>query len=172
MKQSHARALAIEPCIWIGGAAMGRVRALLATEIGWPVAPAAARIIAAFKRVVLRLETLQRRPRLNQCAVNREMLVRQQPFDPRLRQHRGEKFGGDLAIQQPVAVGRKARMVPHRVINPKPDKPSEQQIEFDPLHQLPLRAHRIEGLQQHCPQQLFRWDRGPTQTRIQSLKLA
>src|SRR6516162_6092719 len=84
--------------------------------------------------------------------VNREMLARQQPFDPRLRQYGGEEFGGNLAIQQPVAVGRGARMVPHRVINPQPAKPPEQQIKFDPLHQLPLRAHRIEGLQQHGPQ--------------------
>ena len=106
--QARGRAFAIEPGIGIGCTAMGLVRALLAAEIGWPVAPAAARIIIAFRRLVLWLETLQRRPCLNQGAVDREVLARQQPFDPRLRQHCGEEFGGDLAIQQPVAVGSRS----------------------------------------------------------------
>ena len=46
-------------------------------------------------------------------------------------------------------------MIPHRLVDADPDKPAEQQVELQPLHQLPLRAHRIERLQQHRPQQHF-----------------
>jgi hypothetical protein len=37
-------------------------------------------------------------------------------------------------------------MIPYRVIDADADKPAEQQVELDPIHQLPLRTHRVEGL--------------------------
>ena len=115
-------------------------------------------IIAAVGRV-LRLEALERGPRLDQRTIDRDVLARQQSTDPRLRQHGGEEIGRDIALQQPVAVGREARMILHRVVDPNADKPPEQRINLDPLHQMAPRAQRVEGLQQHRLQQLFRWDR-------------
>src|SRR5207302_7724982 len=55
---------------------------------------------AAAIRRFLRLEALHRSPRLDQRAVDREVLARQQSLDPRLGQHRGQKLAGDLAVQQ------------------------------------------------------------------------
>src|SRR5512144_294022 len=43
-------------------------------------------------------------PGLDQRAVDREVLVRKQPFDLRLVEHGGEELRRDLAAQQPVAV--------------------------------------------------------------------
>jgi len=51
-------------------------------------------------------------------------------------------------------------MVPHRVISPQPDKPPEQQIEFDPLHQLPLRTHRVEGPATALPAAAYNYSGG------------
>ena len=93
-------------------------------------------------------------------------------FTPRLGQNRAQEPGRDLAIQQPVAVLRKGRVVPHRIIDAEPDKPSEQQIELQPLHQLALRANRIERLQQHRPQQHLGRDRRPAQPGIERRKIA
>jgi hypothetical protein len=39
------------------------------------------------------------------------------------------------------------RCVPHRLIQRQPDKPAEQQIVVELLHQPQLRTHRVEGLQ-------------------------
>jgi hypothetical protein len=50
------------------------------------------------------------------------------------------------------------RNVPYRDIQRQLDKPAEQQIIAELLHQLPLRAHRLEGLQQQRAKQLLRSD--------------
>ena len=58
-------------------------------------------------------------------------------------------------------------MVPGRIVHPDPDEPAEQKVVFQPLHQLPFRADRIERLQQHRPKQLLRRDRRPPDRRIE-----
>ena len=50
-------------------------------------------------------------------------------------------------------------MVPGRLVRREPDEPAEQEVELEPLHQLALRADRVERLQQHRPQQHLRRDR-------------
>ena len=62
-------------------------------------------------------------------------------------------------------------MVPGRIVDPDPDEPAEQKVVLQPLHQLPLRADRVERLQQHRPQQLLRRDRRPPDRRIQRREL-
>src|SRR5437660_7236343 len=79
-------------------------------DIGW---------ITAVRRV-LRLEALHRSPGFDQCAIDREVLARQQPPDPGLRQNRTQKLRCDLAIQKSVAVFRKGRVVPHRIVDASP----------------------------------------------------
>jgi hypothetical protein len=58
-----------------------------------------------------------------------------------------------IALQQPVAVFGEGRGIPYRVLDAEPDKPAKQQVVVDPLDQLPLRADRIERLQQQCAHQ-------------------
>jgi hypothetical protein len=95
----------------------------------------------------------------------------QKPLHPGLRQHRSQELGRDVALQQPVAVLREHRMVPRRIVDADAGEPAEQKVIFQPLHQKTLRADRIEGLQQHRPQQLLRRDRWPPDRRIQRRKL-
>src|SRR5881394_4252364 len=93
------------------------------------------------------------------------MLARQQTLDPRLSEDGGQEFCRDLAIQQPIAVLREGRMIPHWIIDPHPDEPTKQQIELQPLHELTLRANRIECLQQHRSQQHL-WRDQSTHSRV------
>ena len=61
-------------------------------------------------------------------------------------------------------------MVPDRIIHPKTDKPAEQKVELQPLHQLPLRTNAVKRLQQHRPKQLLRRNRWPAKVRIERRK--
>jgi len=68
------------------------------------------------------------------------VLARQQAADPGLIQHLGQELGGDVAREQAIPVLRESRVVPDRGVDTKPDEPPEQQVEVQPLHELPLRA--------------------------------
>ena len=166
----HPRSLAVEPGIRVGRATMRLVGALLAPEIGRRVASAVAAI--ATSRRLLRPEALHRSPGFDQRAIHREVLARQQSLDPRLGQHCGEKLGCNLAFQQPVAVLREGRVIPYRIVDTEPDEPAEQQIKLQPLHQLALRANRVERLQQHRPQQHLGRNRRPTHAGVQRREIA
>ena len=89
----------------------------------------------------------------------------------RLRQHAGQELHRHLALQQPVAVLGEGGRIPHRIVDAKADEPAEQQVELDPLHQLALRADRVERLQQQRPQQPLRRDRLPAERRIKRVEL-
>jgi hypothetical protein len=94
---------------------MGVVRAFLAMEVRFGIAPAA--LSRRLARAVLRLDALHRGPGLDQRAIDREVIARQKPFHLGLRQHRGQELSRDVAFQQPVAVLREYRMVPGRVVD-------------------------------------------------------
>src|SRR5947209_8261732 len=126
----------------------------------------AARTLAVVVAPVLPPETFDRRPRLDQRAVDREVIARQQLLHLRLRQHGCQELRRDLALQQPVAVLGESRVIPDRIIYPKSNKPAEQQVELQALHQLALGADSVEGLQQHRPKQLLRRNRWPPKIRI------
>ncbi len=91
----------------------------------------------------------------------------QQPLHLGPGQHLSQELRRDLPFQKPVAVLGEARMVPARIVDPQAHEPAEQQVELQPLHQLPLRADRIERLQRHRLQQHLRRDRRPTHPRIE-----
>lgn len=63
-------------------------------------------------------------------------------------------------------------MVPHRLVDPEAHEPAEQKVILGPLHQLPLRADRVEGLEQHRAGQHPRRDRGPAHAGTQRGELA
>lgn len=145
---------------------MGVVAAPLVVKVALAVASRPRRIAGT----VLRAKAVQAGPRFQQCAVDREVIVRQQPLDFWLRQHGGEKLLRHLAREQPVAVFGERRGIPYRVFDAQPDKPAEQQVIFDPLNQRPLRADRIKSLQQQDPHQPLRRDRTASNRRIQRLE--
>ena len=155
--------LAVEPRFRVGGRGVRIVRSPLAAEIRLPVA--AARIGRRFV-AILRLEAFHRRPSFDQRAVDREMIRAEQLLYPRRRQNRAQQLGGDVAFQQAFAVLGKCRVIPRRIVDANADEPAKQEVELEPIHQLPLRADRIERLQEHRSQQLLRRDRRPPHPRV------
>ena len=77
----------------------------------------------------------------------------------------------DVAVEQPIAVLAEHGRIPDRIVHRQPDEPAEQQIVVELLHQLPFRAHRVEGLQQQRPQQPLRRDRRPAVARVKLAEL-
>jgi hypothetical protein len=129
---------------------MGIVLALLAMEVGAVV------VLVG----ILGLEALVRGPRLDQRAVDREVLVRQQRFDLGLFQQLGHELVEHLALLKALAVLGEGGGVPHPIVGRQSDEPAEQQIIVELLHQQPLRPQAIKHLQQQGAQQLLRRDRG------------
>ncbi len=107
-----ADAFLIEPRIGIGRRLVRLVRAPLASKIG-------ARIARVVRRptTVLALgpKTFVTRPRLQQCAVDREVLVRQQAMRVGFATDRLKEGLRDCALDQAVSVFRECRMIPDRV---------------------------------------------------------
>src|SRR5437870_10247297 len=78
---------------------------------------------------------------------------------------------GDVTGDQALTVLGEHRDVPHHRIQRQPDKPAEQQIVVELLHQLPLRAYRVEGLQQQRAKQFLRSNRRPSELGVKLLEL-
>ena len=57
-------------------------------------------------------------------------------------------------------------MIPNGIVHAKPHELAEQKVELQPLHQLALRADRIES-----PQQLLQRDGPPAERRIERREL-
>src|SRR5271166_3555965 len=87
------------------------------------------------------------------------MLRAQQPLHLRQGNERTEKPLCDLLREQTVAVLGKCRGVENPFVDREPDEPAKQQVELQPFNQLPLRADRIEKLQQRGRQQALRRNR-------------
>jgi hypothetical protein len=51
-------------------------------------------------------------------------------------------------------------MIPGRIVDAQPHETPKQQVELQPLHQLPFRADRVKYPQEHGSQQHLRRDRG------------
>lgn len=57
------------------------------------------------------------------------------------------------------------------MVHREADKPAEQQVVVDLLHQLPLTADRVEGHQQLGAQELLRRDGIPTERRVERIEV-
>src|SRR3954469_6184600 len=112
--------LAVEPRVGVGGRGVRVVAAFLAVKVLLTVAARIGRWAGA----VLRPEALGAGPRLQQRAVHREMLVRQQRLDLWLRQHGGEKLARNLAFEQAVSVLGEGGGVPYRVVHTETHEPA------------------------------------------------
>ena len=116
---------------------------------------------------LLRTEALVARPGLDQRPIDREVLLRQQILTPRLLEHCIEEPLRDLPFQQTVAVLRKRRGHPDRIVHPEAHEPTKQQVVFQLLHQLTLTADGVKNLQKQGTKEPLRGDRGPTRRRVQ-----
>src|SRR6516162_4529721 len=115
-----ARPLAIQSRIGIIGRGVGLVAALLTVEVPFPIAARRRRLAAAVRGA----KALHAGPRLDQRAVDREMVVRQQGLDPLLVEYRRHELADNITVNQPFAVLGEDRNVPHRGIQRQPDKPA------------------------------------------------
>src|SRR5712691_12383311 len=106
-----ARTLARQPRLGVGGRLMGIVAALLAMKVNRGIAGVIRRLLTTSP--VLALEAFVAGPRLDQRAVDREVLGREQVAAAGLRQHLGKKPLGNFGTQQPFAVLGEDRGVPH-----------------------------------------------------------
>ena len=61
-------------------------------------------------------------------------------------------------VEQPIPVFTEFPYIPHRIVRRETDKPAEQKIVVELLHQLSFRAHAVKRLQPRS-QQLLRRDR-------------
>ena len=114
---------AIQPRVRVGGRGMCVVLARLPAKVAAvPARPAA----------VLPLKTLLTGPRLDERAVDREMLVRHQPLGA--VHHPSKEAASDRLVQQAVAVLRKHRRIPDGLVQFHPDAPAEQQVVVQLLH--------------------------------------
>ena len=77
----------------------------------------AARTLAVAVASIFPAEALDRRPRLDQRAVYREAIARQQPLHLRLGRHSCQELRSDLSLQQPVTVLGEGRVVPDCIIH-------------------------------------------------------
>ena len=139
---------------------------LLASEIDAGVA----RVVRRRLGLILRLKALLARPRLDQRAVHREVLLRQEPLLPGLLQDGIEEAHVDLAAQKPRTVLRVHRRIPHAVVHSQAHEPAVEDVEVELLHQLPLAADRVQHLQYRSSDQLLRRNRRPADARVQPLK--
>ena len=117
-----------------------------------------------------RAETLQAGPRVQQGAVDREMLVGQQPGLPRLIDHGIKECRGHIAFQQAVAVLTEGRRRPDLLVHAEADEPAKQDAVVDFFHQQPLAADRVQHLEQLGPQQFLGRNRGPPCGRVHRLE--
>ena len=86
------------------------------------------------------------------------MLRAHEPLHLPQGDERRQKLLRDLVGEQAVAVLREGRGVEDLLVDRQPDEPAKQHVELQPFDQLPLRADRIEKLQQRRPQQPLRRD--------------
>jgi len=97
------------------------------------------------------------------------LFAREQPPLLRQRHHTFQERGGDLAVQQPLAVLGEHGRVPHQLVHVQANEPAEEQVVVELLQQLPLAADRIQDLEQLGPQ-LLRRDRRPAGPGVQPLE--
>jgi hypothetical protein len=97
--------------------------------------------------LVLLAKALKRCPRLDQCAVDGEVLVAHQPGGTSLR-HDGEKeFLGDFMRDESLAVLGERAVIETRLLHVHVEEPAKQDVVVELLAEQPLAPHRIEGHQ-------------------------
>jgi hypothetical protein len=162
-----AVALPIQLCIRVGRRGVNVIPPPFTAEIDGRIAGVVVRRGAA---LVTRPETFQARPRLQLRAVDREVLVGEQPGGPRLREHRIEELGGDVAGQQPIPILREDRRMPDGLIHTQAHEPPKEQVVLELLDQQALRPHGVQHLDEQRPQQLLGRNRRPARVGVEPVE--
>jgi hypothetical protein len=162
-----ALALTGELGIGVGGRLVRVVAALLPVVIHRRVA----RIIG-WRLVVfaLLLEALERRPRLNQRAVDREVVGAHQLRPASMIDDRPQKLPGRVVDQQAVAVVSEDRRHEALFDHVHVEEPAEEQVVVELLAELSLAANRVQRDQQHRRKKPLWRDRGPTALRVHGVQ--
>ena len=148
-----AGSLARQPGFGIGRGGVGGIAPPLPMEVHRGIA----RIIGRRRSAgALPLEALVPGPGLDQRAVDREVLGREQLARLGLGQHALEEGPRDVALEQPLPILGEHGGVPDRVIHAQAHEPAEEQVVIQLLHELPLAAHGVEHLHKQGAQELLR----------------
>ena len=129
---------------------MGVVAALLVFEV--------ARVgvgVAVIVRAVFAHEALVARPGLDQGAVHAEVLAREQFLLLGLLHDLVEELDDRIVLDQAFAVLAEHGRNPDCIVHGQADEPAKQQVVLGLLHELALRAHAVEHLNEHGPQQFL-----------------
>lgn len=166
--RSDCATLPIHPGVGIGRGSMRVVLSLLSPEVDLGIAPATRRLDVP---VILGPEALLARPRLDQRPIDREVLVGKKMSLPRLVQHLREERCRDLPPEKSIPVLAEYRGYPHGIVHLEPNEPPKQQVVVELLHEHPLRADRIENLNQESAQEFLGCDGGPADRGVQAIEL-
>jgi site-specific DNA recombinase len=163
-----ALALAKQARVWVGGALVRRVGALLTMEVHAGVA----RIVGRRRRgwLVLGTETLETGRSFNQRPVHREVLVRQQPQATGSQHDLIEELLTHAVFQQALAILAKGRRIETRFDQTHVQKPAEQQVVGQFLTERAFTAHRVQTDQQRGFQQPLGRQRRATVVGVHHLK--
>jgi hypothetical protein len=147
-----AVALAHEPGVRIGGAPVGRIRSLLAFEVGHP-----GTVTPFLRRLTVRaFEALEGRSGLDQGAVDREVIRREQVLTASQAHYFVEETPGNVGGDQSLAQAAEIRLVEPFALEVHVKKPAKENVVVKLLAELPVRANRVERDQQLTLQQAFR----------------
>lgn len=160
-----ARALADQFGLRVGGGLVRVVAPLLTLEVRPGVAAAPP------GRLALRPEALQRGPRLDERAIDAEVIIGDPPVMPGQFHHRGKEQIRHRVLQEPLLVLAVGRGVKHRLVQRQVHEPAEQQVGLQPRAELTVRAHRVERLQPLALQQRLRRDRRRAGRRVDRVEV-
>ena len=124
----------------------GRLVGVIAPRLPVEVHRRVAGIIGRRCGLILPLKTLVARPSLDQRPVHSEVLVRDQVHYPRLSQHRLEELLGDIPFPKTIPILGEHCRHPYRFVHVQANKPPEQQVVLQLLHQHPFATNRVEYL--------------------------
>jgi len=157
-----------QPCFWIRRAVVRGVRALLAAEVDCRVTRIIRRLVRRGR--VFRLETLEAGGRLDQRAVDGEVLVRKQTQCRGLADHLVEELLRDHVLQQAAAVLAEGGLVKAWFHQAHIEKPTPQQVVVELFAKRALAAHRVEADQQAGLQQALRWNRRTSTAAVHGIE--
>ena len=169
----YSLALPSEPSLRIRQGPVRAVAALLAAKVHRRIALViVVRSIANPRRLAsLRPQALHRGVALDHGAVDREVIARRPLLDIGAFHHAVEECTEQPMLLEPLPVLRERCWIPHRSIQRQIDEPPVQQVHLHLLHQLSLRANRVQCLEQKSLEQHLRGDRRPAHPRVRPVKL-
>lgn len=155
-----------EPRVWIGGALVGGVRALLAFEVDHPGAVAA--VLRRF--AILALEAFERGSRFDQGAIDSEMIRGQKLFPVGQADHFVKEAARNIGRNQAFAQSAEIGLIQARTFEIHVEKPAKEDVVVQLLTELPIGAARVQRDQQLPLEQALGRNRRPPRLRVQGVQ--